>query len=297
MFPVNQFPAIEAHPEDYRLLSRIPWTKEDVEFPVIVSEAVGDEVPLVILDVETTGFQAGQDRIIELGLVKALVSPSTGRVTRIVAAASMYEDPGFEIPEIITDITGITQDMVAGQSLDVEAVSGWFEGDPIVVAHNAAFDKAFWLARFPPHHYPVLGSLRWACSIKDIPWQALGYEGNKLEYLCLKQGGYYVGHRASVDCLALTWLLDQVPAATQALLRAEAKIRAKVEAFGCPFEMKDALKARGYRWKPEAKVWHTEVDGEDLEAEKDYLSKLYYHGGSKARVTEMSSRDRYAPDA
>lgn len=290
MFPVDQFSTIGKNPEDFRLLKRIPWTKEGVTFPIVLADSVGDESPVVILDTETTGFQARQDRIIELGLLKVMLSPSTGRLTSIVAVTSMYEDPGFEIPDIITDITGITDGMVSGQSFELSAIQPWFEDDPIVVAHNAAFDKAFWLARFP-----AMNSLRWACSIKDIPWQQLGFEGTKLEYLCMRQGGFYTGHRASVDCLALAWLLDQVPSAAQKLLIAESNVRFKVDAFGCPFDQKDALKARGYRWNPTAKVWHVEIDADELDAEKAYLSTLYYMGGDKARVTELTSRERYTP--
>ena len=292
MFPIDQIPSIEAAPENYQLLTRIPWTMEGVTFPIEVADPIGDEVPLVVLDVETTGFEAGQDRIIELGLAKLQLSPSTGQVTRIVAAASMYEDPGFEIPELITDITGITDDMVRGQSFSELEILPWFDDDPIVVAHNAKFDKAFWLARFP-----AIDRLRWACSIKDIPWHELGFEGNKLEYLCFKKGGFYSGHRASIDCLAVAWLLHRVPAAGKALVSSEAQVTVKVEAFGSPFDCKDTLKARHYRWNPDAKVWHIDINEVDLAEEMAFLSALYPSGGDRARKTKMTSRERYSPES
>lgn len=290
MFPVDQIEAIQAAPEDYRLLSRIPWTKGGVQFPLMVCDPVGDEIPMVVLDVETTGFEP-TDKIIELGMVKAKVSPSTGQVTTLIAAASLYEDPGFAIPELITDITGITDAMVAGQVFDEPAIIAWFDDDPIVVAHNAAFDCGFVQRRFPGLN------LRWACSIKDIPWRELGYEGSKLEYLCLKRNGFYEGHRASIDCLALIWLLSEVPAAAKALIANEARATVKVEAVGSPFDSKDALKARGYRWNPDAKVWHTEVSGTDLDEELSWLSMLYPRGGDRARKTERTSRVRYLPES
>lgn len=289
MFPLDQIEAVQAAPEDYRLLARIPWTKESVQFPLMVREPVGDEVPVIVLDVETTGFEA-TDKIIELGLVKAKISPSTGQVTTLIAAVSLYEDPGFAIPELITDITGITDAMVAGQVFDESAIIQWFDDDPVVVAHNAAFDCGFIQRRFPRLN------LRWACSIKDIPWRELGYEGNKLEYLCLKRNGFYEGHRASIDCLALAWLLNEVPAATRALLANEQKTTVKVEAVGSPFECKEALKARGYRWNPDGKVWHTEIAGDDLPEECSWLSMLYPSGGDRARKTERTSRERYLPE-
>lgn len=290
MFPLEQIEAVKASPEDYKLIARIPWTKPDVQFPLMVNTPVGDEVPVVILDCETTGFEA-TDKIIELGLVKAKVSLSTGQVTTLIAAASLYEDPGFAIPELITDITGITDAMVSGQAFDEPAILAWFDDDPVVVAHNAKFDCGFVNRRFPGL------SLRWACSINDVPWRDLGYEGSKLEYLCLKRQGFYEGHRASIDCLALIWLLNEVPAAAKALLANETEITVKVEAFGSPFDSKDALKARGYRWNPEGKVWHTEVAGVDLDEETAWLSMLYASGGDRARKTERTSRVRYLPES
>lgn len=288
MFPLEEISRIEAAPEDYRLIRRVPWTSQGVSFPIIVSEPVGDEVPVVVLDVETTGFDAQKDRVIELGLVKAHVSPSTGQVTSVVHAASMYEDPGFEIPEVITDITGITNEMVAGQHLSDVEVLQWFDDDPVVIAHNAGFDRKFFEARFP-----AMNGFRWACSISDISWRELGFEGNKLEYLVYKVGGFFEGHRASIDCLATIWLLHRVPRALQMLLEAEQKVRVKVDAVGSPFHSKDALKARGYHWDAPGKLWHTEVDENDLPEELAFLSMTYPSGGDRAAKTPLTSRERF----
>lgn len=288
MFPVSEIPQIESAPEDYKLIRRIPWTKSGVELPIHVGVPVGDEVSVAVLDVETTGFEAGRDKIIELGLVKIKLSPSTGQVTTIVAATSMYEDPGFEIPEIITDITGITNAMVAGKAIDDAEFSRWLEDDPIVLAHNAEFDRGFIQARFP-----TLDTYRWACSIKDISWRDYGYEGNKLEYLAYKAGAFYEGHRASIDCFAVAWLLHRVPAAAKAVLVAEKKARVKVDAVGSPFDSKDALRQRGYRWNPVKRFWSTEVGEADLPEENAFLAALYPGGDEKAVKTRLTSRDRY----
>ncbi|OLF81901.1 DNA polymerase III subunit epsilon [Marinobacter sp. C18] len=291
MFPVNEIPAIEENPNDYRLLRRVPWTADSAIFPMHPVEPVGDEVPFVCLDTETTGFDAASNKVIELGMVKGSISPSIGRVTAIKAVASLYEDPGFPIPQLITDITGIRNEDVAGRSIDDHQVREWFADDPIVIAHNAAFDRPFFENRFG------MGQLRWACSIKDVPWADFGFESTKLEYLLLKLGYFYEGHRACVDALALAYLIDVLPKAGRQILANEQAARIKLEAFGCPFEMKDYLKARGYRWEPNDKVWHTEVAQELLDDELDFLSQTYQNGGNRARQTLLSSRDRYKAEA
>ncbi len=57
-----------------------------------------------------------------------------------------------------------------------------------------------------------------------------------------------------------------------------------MQATGAPFEAKDLLKARAYRWNAEQKVWHTRLDDEvQLGAELEWL-KSAVHGGRLARV-------------
>jgi DNA polymerase-3 subunit epsilon len=288
MFPVSEIENIIQSPDDYRLLTRIPWTASHARLPLMLNEDTGNACSVVILDVETTGFDAGSEKIIELGLVHAWVDVERGVFLSINSAVSLYEDPGKPIPEMITNLTGIDDEKVRGQRIDDEQVAGYFQDDPIVIAHSASFDHSFFAARFPK-----LSGLRWACSIKDVDWSSLGYEGSKLEYLCLKNGGFYEGHRASIDCLATAWLLHAESKALPALLASERRETFAVKAVGAPFEVKDSLKSRGYRWDADAKVWHTVVGESDLSEEQAFLAALYHRGGDRASITAMTSRTRY----
>ena len=290
-FPMERLDEIQAHPEDFRLLQRVPVTRADAQFPIALAQPVGDEIELVALDLETTGLKAGEDAIIELGMARVQVSASTAQVTSIDEVVSLYEDPGRPIPEIITQLTGITDAMVAGQRIDDAVVEQWLAGDPIVVAHNASFDRPFFEDR-----WPALAGKRWACSSRGINWGSLGFESSKLEYLVFRNGFYfYEGHRASVDCLAVAWLLHVNVEASRALLASEAQLEYAVKAVGAPFEVKDALKDRGYAWRPElwGKVWRTVVKDEDLGEEKAFLAALYFNGAERAAITPLDSRSRF----
>lgn len=95
-----------------------------------------DEV--VILDFETTGLSANDDRIIEVGaaIVKGL---------KIIKTFSSLCDPGYRIPYFITDITGITNQMIKGKPIpeDVMYDLNEFIGKRPILAHNASFDSKF----------------------------------------------------------------------------------------------------------------------------------------------------------
>jgi DNA polymerase III subunit epsilon len=66
----------------------------------------------IFVDVETTGLDSKTDKIIELGMVKFEYSED-GRIFRIIDEFNSYNDPGIPILEKITELTGITNEMVA----------------------------------------------------------------------------------------------------------------------------------------------------------------------------------------
>nr|WP_144063054.1 3'-5' exonuclease [Halomonas anticariensis] len=295
-FPLEAIPDIQAAPEDYRLLQRIPITRPNTILPIELNPSVGDERPLVIVDVETTGLDPSSDKIIELGLVRGTFSPSAERITSILESHSQFEDPGIPIPEVITSITSITDQDVAGQHIDDAWLGMMLQGDPLVIAHNAQFDRGFIEARFPACDKQV-----WACSLSGVDWKSLGYEARKLEYLLLKQGYFYQGHRAEVDCLATAWLLYCQSESFSLLLASARQKTVIVRALGAPIEVKDILKSRGYRWhngnNGRSKCWWTIVTESSLQAEQEFLNKTYHNGAQLAHYQAQTARTRFKPDS
>ena len=92
----------------------------------------------VVFDIETTGFSAVTDQIIEIGAVKV----EDGKITD---KFSTFVNPKRPIPFRITELTSITDEMVIG-SPDIETILPQFIdfiGDAVLVAHNASFDVGF----------------------------------------------------------------------------------------------------------------------------------------------------------
>ncbi|MCC8100906.1 MAG: 3'-5' exonuclease [Clostridiales bacterium] len=92
----------------------------------------------IAFDLETTGLRPSVDRILEIGAVRVEDGEVTGTYETLV-------DHALPIPEKITELTGITEEMTAG-ALDIRtAVEGFlkFSGDEVLLGHNILFDYGF----------------------------------------------------------------------------------------------------------------------------------------------------------
>lgn len=249
------------------------------------------------IDTETTGLDHAQEKIIELGIVAFEYDPDSAAIIRISDRYSGFEDPGFPLADEIKQITGITDDMVAGQKFDDEAVAALAQDASLVIAHNAAFDRKFVETRFP-----VFANLPWACTVSQINWQEERISSRTLEYLLYKCGGYCINaHRALDDTEGLLGLLlGRLPVSDmpifKALLEESARITSKIYAVGAPFDKKEDLKLRGYRWNDGSrggtKGWWVTVSRDHEAEELAFLAQEIYHGGNTSSV-EISRIDAY----
>jgi DNA polymerase-3 subunit epsilon len=268
--------ALEAHP-DYKVLRRLVPRNDWGPVPGSGTRRV------IVLDTETTGLDARNERIIELAMLSVLVDAATGLPVGPVTTYESFEDPGKPIPPAITEITGIDDSMVHGQRIDDARVAELVEAADLIVAHNAGFDRPFVEARLP-----VFATRAWNCSFAGIDWKKEGSGSAKLEFLAHERGWFYDAHRALVDCHALLQVLAAPLANGQSglarLIEGAGQNRYKLRATGAPFEAKDALKSRGYRWDNENRVWWTSLTGQEtLEQETQWL-KTHAYNGRSARV-------------
>lgn len=106
----------------------------------IIENAKGQTIdsPCVVFDIETTGFSATRDKIIEIGAVKVVEG-------KIVDKYSSFVNPEVPIPFEIENLTHINDEMVMGAPTIDEILPQFLEfcKDCILVAHNAGFDVGF----------------------------------------------------------------------------------------------------------------------------------------------------------
>jgi DNA polymerase-3 subunit epsilon len=245
---------------------------------------------VIVLDTETTGLDSKLERIIELAMLSVLVDTATGLPVGPVSIYESFEDPGKPIPTQITEITGIDDSMVKGLRIDDAVVTALVQQADLVVAHNAGFDRPFVEAR-----WPVFVTKAWGCSFQGIDWKKEGSGSAKLEFLASERGWFYDAHRAQVDCHALLQVLAAPLADGQTglsrLLAGAGQKRFKLRATGAPFEAKDKLKVRGYRWDGEGRVWWCSLASEALlDAECAWLrAEVYGQRSARVQLEAMDS--------
>jgi DNA polymerase-3 subunit epsilon len=275
----------------YRILKKLE--------PRRIAEVVRPEFSLrgVILDTETTGLSHRKDEIIEIGAI-AFSFDEHGTIGDVIGVYGGLQEPSAPIPAEITKLTGITDDMVAGQVIDARALRSLVEPADLIIAHNAGFDRPFCEA-----FSPLFSGKAWACSNAEIDWVSRGFEGTKLGYLIGQAGFFHEGHRAVDDCFALMEILDRkggqgLATPFSELYTASQRSRVRIFAEHSPFDMKDHLKARGYRWSDGSdgrpKSWWIEVDEPHLESELFYLrTEIYLHPDADPPTQYMTAFDRF----
>lgn len=250
----------------------------------------------IILDTETTGLNHRTDEIIEIGAV-AFTFNDDGVIGDVIGVYGGLQQPSVSIPHEITRLTGITDAMVEGQVIDTPSLRRLIEPADLIIAHNAGFDRPFCDA-----FSPVFSGKAWACSVSEIDWSARGFEGMKLGYLVGQAGYFHEGHRAVDDCFALLEILGRQQAGEASpfheLYRASQQSRVRIFAEHSPLDMKDHLKARGYRWSDgtdgRPKSWWIEVDEDDLNEELRYLrSDIYQWDEADPPILHLTAFDRF----
>lgn len=157
----------------------------------------------IILDVETTGRTSKDESVIQLALIEFFFHDDG--IKSLGEFDSALHDPGVPIEQSATNVHGLIGGDIKGKSIDPADIKDFIDRQKVdvVIAHNASFDRPlvereFWGAG--------LNTLPWACSMRDVDWNARG-KPEKLELLAHSMGYWYGAHDALDDVIATAYIL------------------------------------------------------------------------------------------
>jgi DNA polymerase-3 subunit epsilon len=225
-----------------------------------------------IIDTETTGLDTERCEIIELGY-QILSFDSHGQFYEVLCAKNFLNEPKGVITPEVTQVTGLTIDDVKGHQIPWDEVVADMQEVQLIVAHNAGFDRPV-----VERYNDVFIDKVWGCSASQVDWFNLAKVSSRSqEFLCWKVGQFfYHAHRALDDVQALTHLLtrqisEQQRPAFHFLLNVVRQQKVMMKATGAPFDLKDDLRSRGYRWNVSERVWQKVIDASQQESELAWL--------------------------
>lgn len=280
---------------DYKVLRRL------VPRPLLPPSALpfpdSPHASAIVVDVETTGLDHNKDEVIELAMVKFHFDQD-GTITGVADTCQTFHQPSIPIPPGVTRLTGITDAMVAGQAIDTAEVDAFVAGASLIIAHNAAFDR-----KFAERISAAFEHKPWACSATEIVWKDHGFNGAKLTYLVAEAGFFYDAHRAIDDCHAVVELLARpLPTTSKTalslLIDRARRNTCRIWAEHSPYDLKDHLKRRGYRWNDGAdgslRSWYIDLDADQCDAELRFLREEIYQRHVDVRCIEFSALERFS---
>ena len=244
--------------------------------PATPRDANAKRATLLVIDTETTGLNTETAEIIDLCIAAFTYAPATGDLLAHTATHEWLQQPSTPISEEITRITGITNELVAGKSIPVDAVNELLKSADLILAHNAKFDRNVMV-----HRFPAAGEVTWGCTLSQIQWS--GACGKSLGSLARDHGFFFDGHRARADVEALVKILADLAQPMQFC------------ALDTPFSAKDDIKDRGgYFWNAATKRWCTVLSLAACKDEAAWWAKLAKaHRGTSVSTGIIPSHKRF----
>lgn len=211
------------------------------------------------LDLETTGLSADTDVITEMGLV---LWDTEENVPLLVH--SQLVNYGAHITQEITDITGITEEMLEKFGCNPEDARDRLENiaqkaDAIAAYNGESFDR-----KFIRKLAPSVAEKHWIDLQNDIPY-ADRIKTRKLTHLAAEHGFLNpFAHRAVFDVMTMFKVMEKYDFET--ILRRSHESVVFLKAV-VSFNDKEQAKERGYRWHGPSKTWYRSFKQSDADKE------------------------------
>jgi DNA polymerase-3 subunit epsilon len=137
----------------------------------------------------------------------------------------------------------------------------------------------------------------------QVPWRDEGATGRGLAAIAAGYGFFYDAHRAIDDCLAAIEILGRPlprsggPALAR-LLRGAAAVTHRVWALHSPYEARDVLRGRGYRWSNgtdgQLRAWYRDLADDAVEREVRFLVDQILGPDAEVPVSLVTAYERFS---
>lgn len=221
---------------------------------------------ILFLDVETTGLNPLEDRVVEIGA--NLYCTDTKRTLR--SCSFLTTDDTIKISPQITAINKISQEMLDKNGVDFKSVlplltDNFVRRSDFLCAHNAPFDRGFLEAELKRFGYPIWNK-PWIDTCVDLPFPET-LTTRKLTYLAVEHGFLNpFPHTALSDVLTTQKILGEYDVA-KIISRSETPnitIVALVD-----YANREKASKRGYRWAAGTKRWMKVIKETELALERE----------------------------
>lgn len=175
---------------------------------------------MIFIDLETTGLLHPEAAdISQQPFITEFYAIRINENWDVVDEIETFMKPDIPIPEIVTKITGITDEMVRGAPTFIEMydrLCDFFLGETVAIAHNATFDMG--VLRFELERYGLQFNFPWPkkynCTVElSYPIQNKRLKLTQLHEIATGRPHDDGAHRAKNDVMALIrcyrWLMEK----------------------------------------------------------------------------------------
>jgi len=266
--------------------SKVEIVKMPADLQVATREQEEGDLGVIFCNIITTSINSEQGEVLRINLKPCYIGKNDGKLSKVRKPVSFFNVVTSDISNEEKKFVDFDLEEKLGSSIDWSLVKSLFEKADLVVAHNASFVRP-WIDKHVGDNEIV-----WGCTLDHVDWSSKGFPSRNLESLAVFSG-YYYDFSSSVDSLnSVVNCLNKNSVLGEFINRALTP-DLQVFAANAPFELKDLLKERRYRWNPDFSCWWLPLeDKAHGDSESEWLIKNV--PGTEPQIFEIDSKFRFS---
>lgn len=258
----------------------------DGQLPEFNTEAAGDTLKAAVVAAETKGTNPRTAKLIELSVSVVEIDRASWKISKVLEQHNWFQDPEDDdvFSEDFIQQTGLTKEMVAGQSIDGRVFEEIIDAVDIFITYNAGYIRPLLQEQFPN-----LDTAVFACARNQIDWSAKGFESRSFHHLTRDHFWYTDSLRMKDRVAAIIKLIIEPAKEDQSSYLQELCERAEEPLITIEAQVqhreKHLMKKERFRWDAREKTFLRSMGSSTLERVRKSL-------GAKGFRGQLIERDR-----